>query len=131
MAAITATQQFSATLNPKDRRGNPAVLDGVPTWAVENPTVISIEPSADGLSAVIKAQGVGESNYNANGDADLGAGVRPIIAQGHVVVSRGEATVVEITEGAAEEQVDAPPVEPPTPPVEPPVPPIEERRGRR
>lgn len=101
---MTATQQFSATLTPKDRRGNPAKLDGVPTWAVENPTVISIEASEDGLSAVIKAQGVGESDYNANGDADLGPGTRPIIASGHVKVTQGEATIVEITEGAAEEQ---------------------------
>ena len=101
---ITATQQFTASIVITDRKGNPADVDGIPTWAAENPTVISITPAADGMSALIVAQGVGSSNYNVNADADLGAGVVPIIGEGTVNVSKGIATVVKLTEGAAEEQ---------------------------
>lgn len=104
MASITATQQFTATPQFLDRKGNPAPVDGIPTWAAENPTVITLVPSADGLSALIKAQGVGVSKYNVNADADLGAGVRPVIGEGTVTVTPGEAVTVAIAEGPAEEQ---------------------------
>jgi hypothetical protein len=103
MADITATQQFTASIKITDRKGNPADAENI-TWAVENPTVISVTPAADGLSAVIAAQGVGTSKYNVNADADLGAGVVPIIGEGTVNVSKGVATVIQLTEGPAEEQ---------------------------
>jgi hypothetical protein len=104
MADITATQQFTATIKITNRKGGPAQVDGIPTWAVENPTVASITPAADGLSALIVAQGVGTSKYNVNADADLGAGVVPIIGEGTVNVSPGVATTISLTEGPAEEQ---------------------------
>jgi len=101
---MTATQQFTASITITDRKGRPAPVDGVPTWAAENPTVVTLTPAADGMSCLVAAQGVGTSAYNVNADADLGSGVVPIIGSSSVTVTPGVATLVTLTEGAVEEQ---------------------------
>jgi hypothetical protein len=55
MDGMTATQQRTYTIAPKDSKGRPAALDGIPVWAGSDETVITVEPAADGLSAVVRA----------------------------------------------------------------------------
>lgn len=60
--------------------GSPGVVEGSPVWESSAPDVISVVPSADGLSAdIINAGGVGSAIVTARADGDLGAGVFPIV----------------------------------------------------
>ncbi len=104
MDPITATQKITASINPTDRLGKPAKLDGIPVWASSNPNVAAAQPSADGLSCVFVAGVPGTTTISVEGDADLGDGVRAIAASGELVVVPAAAEVVEIAFGAAEEQ---------------------------
>src|SRR4051794_31467381 len=69
---ITDTQTDTLTLAPKDRRGNPASLDGTPTWTSSDPGVLTVTPAADGMSAEISAVGpLGSATVTVTADADL------------------------------------------------------------
>ena len=103
--AMTTTQQFTATLNPTDRKGKPAPVEpGSVVWASSNEAVASVVPSADGMSALIVAQAVGDYSISAAADADLGAGVTTIVGQDTGTVTLGTATSVGLTAGPVEEQ---------------------------
>ncbi len=103
--AITTTQQFTVTLNPTDRKGKPAPIEpGSVVWASSNPSVADVVPGADGMSALVVAQAVGDYSISAAADADLGAGVTTIVGQDTGSVSLGQATSVGLTAGPVEEQ---------------------------
>jgi len=80
-AAITMTgvQQFAiGPVTAVDRRGNPAPLDGPPTFTSDNDSIatISAHPSGDPNMALCKAAGPnGTAQITISADADLGAGV--------------------------------------------------------
>ncbi len=83
-----------------DAANNPARVDGVPVWTVDNTDVLSVEAAADGMSCVVKT--IGPLSATAplvtfSADADLGAGVKPLIGTFTVTVTAGEAVRVEIT----------------------------------
>ncbi len=101
---ITTTQQFSITPNFTDRKGKPAAIDGLPTYASSNEAAASVVPSADGLSATVVAQGIGDYAVSVSADADLGAGVTTITAQDSGSVTQGTAATVGFTVGPVEEQ---------------------------
>jgi len=86
MATLTTDQFYpSIVLTIVDKRGRPAkVQEGSIVWASSDPTVITVTPSADGMSA--QADTVAPSQVDASGnphpsrftvtaDADLGDGV--------------------------------------------------------
>lgn len=102
---LTATQEVVVTAAPKDRKGNPAPVQGA-SWATDNSDVLALTPSADGLSCTVTATGMlGVGNLQFNADANLGAGVEPIIGGPlEITVVAGEATTVEITAGTPTEQ---------------------------
>lgn len=101
---LTATQQTAAAFTVQDAKGNPARVDGVPEWASSDPNVATVTPSADGFSAVVKAVQTGETQVSVTVDADLGEGVRPLIGVGDIEVVAGEATVIALQFGPAEQQ---------------------------
>jgi hypothetical protein len=107
---MTTTQQFTASISPKDRKGKPAPVDGIPVWASSNEAVAGVVPNPDGMSALIVAQGVGDYTISVAADADLGAGVTTITGQDTGAVSQGTATNVGIQAGPVEEQPDATPI---------------------
>ena len=103
--SMTATQQVDLTIAPKDKKGKPAALDGVPVWATDNTDVLALTPSADGLTCTIVAVGmVGTANVQVTGDADLGSGVAPLIGTLAVTVTPGQAVTIDITPGTPSEQ---------------------------
>jgi hypothetical protein len=53
MIVLTATQQVQLSIAVVDRKGNPARVDGVPAWSVSDAAVLTVEPAADGLSALV------------------------------------------------------------------------------
>lgn len=108
---INDNQQFVARIEPKSKKGNPARVDGVPTWESSDPTVVSVHPSEDGLSALVKAVGpVGAASVKIKADADLGEGVSTIEGSFNVAVEGGAAADFGLAFDSVEEQPA--PVEP-------------------
>lgn len=116
--AMTNSQQATATIQPVDKKRQPAPVDGVPVWASSDETIITVTPAADGLSAVVAAVGpLGAAKVSVTADADLGAGVSSIFGSLDVTVTQGQAVGMTITLGDATEQgAGAPPPPPPPPP---------------
>lgn len=113
---FTDNQRAQLTIQPLDKKGKPASLDGVPVWASSDETVVTVElgvlnpdgtitPDATGLQAVAEAVVPGSARISVTGDADLGPGTAPITGVLDVSVTPGQATVINITAGAP---VDAP-----------------------
>jgi len=102
--AITTTQQFTIPSPFVDRKGKPAPVDGIPVWASSNEAVATVTPGPGGLSAVVKAQGVGEYTISVSGDADLGEGVNTITGSETGTVTQGTAAAVVLSAGPIEEQ---------------------------
>ena len=102
--SMSTTQEFTASIAPADKRGKPAPVDGVPTWATSDASIVSVTPAADGMSAVVAAQGVGDYTVTVSADADLGAGVVTIVGSDTGSVSLGQATAITITAGPVTEQ---------------------------
>jgi len=111
---MTNSQQLTATIQPVDKKGNPAAIDGVPVWASSDETIITVVPASDGLSAVVAAVGpLGSAKVSVTGDADLGPGVSSIFGTLDVTITQGQAVGFKITAGEPTEQ--GPSTPPPTP----------------
>lgn len=109
MIQITDTQKVTLSIQPVDAKGNPALVDGAPAWNSSDPSIITVAPSADGLSAVASAAGPltaeGASvQVSVTVDADLGEGTKEISGTLDVTVVAGAAVSVAINAGAPEEQ---------------------------
>lgn len=104
---MTSTQQVTLTLNPLDKNGNPAKVDGVPEWQIDNPALATVTPAADGLTALVKALGApGKVNVKGIVDADLTSGVRNLEATLAIDITSAvlEAQTLTITAGDPVEQ---------------------------
>lgn len=104
MLTLTDTQNCLLTIAPVDAKGAAAPVDGVPAWTSSNPAVAAVEPSADGLSATVKAGVPGTATIAVSADADLGEGVTPIAGALDVTVTPTSAVAVTITAGDPTQQ---------------------------
>lgn len=105
MFTLTDVQKATATITVLDAKGNPAPLDGAPSWSSSDPSVVAVEPSTDGLSVVIKAVGpLGTAQVRVDADADLGASVVPLQGVLDVEVVASQAVSIVINPGPAEPQ---------------------------
>jgi hypothetical protein len=105
MFQLGSSQQVLLSVAFRDRRGNPARVDGTPDWLTDNSEVLALEPSGDGLSCLVRALGpLGKATVTLSADADLGEGSLPIVGSFEVEVTAGNATVVELVPGTPEEQ---------------------------
>jgi len=104
MLILTDTQKCNLAIDPRNAKGQPAPVDGIPQWSSSNPGVCDIQPAADGLSAYVFAVGTGASQISVTADADLGAGVRNLTGTLDVEVRAGEAVTMGIAAGTPEEQ---------------------------
>jgi hypothetical protein len=81
MALVLKTTEVPGTVEVtvsfQDAKGKPATVDGAPTWAASDSSVIdTITPAADGMSAVLHITDTpGASNLTVSADVDLGEGV--------------------------------------------------------
>lgn len=77
MAEITTDQYYpNVTLTITDAQGNPAKVDGVPVWASSDETVLTVQPSLDGMSASIGTVAPGgPARVSVSADPDLSANV--------------------------------------------------------
>jgi hypothetical protein len=109
---LTTDQKVRLSARYTDKYGNPASIDGPPRWELSAEGIVTLAPSADGLSADVVTVGpVGTVQVRAVADAVPGAEERLIIGVADIEVVGGEARVVTLTAGAAESKPDneAPP----------------------
>jgi len=100
---LTDEQQVSLAIEPKTAAGNPARVDGVPTWQSSDPAIIDVVVAADGLSAVAKTVGpLGTAQVSVTADADLGEGIRAITGTLDIEVKAAEAVSLGIVAGTPE-----------------------------
>ena len=98
---FTAGESKQATLSFVDQFGNPARVDGVPVWTLDDPTsAFTLTPDATGLAAVVTSTGVlGFAQLRIEADADLGAGVRSLITLADLEAVAGEAVAGNVAFG--------------------------------
>jgi hypothetical protein len=100
-------KQKVLTIKPKDARGNDAPIDGAPVWSTSNSELVTLTPSADGLSCTVTPVGpLGTCTISVTGDADLGPGVKAFTGSRDVMITGDGAVTFEIEEGA---ETDIPP----------------------
>ncbi len=81
----------------KDKDGFDAKVEGAPKWGSNDPSVLEVTQSEDGLSCVVKALKPGSAKVSVVADADLGEGVKEIVGEADVVVLSGEAVEVDLS----------------------------------
>lgn len=105
MLLLTDSQQVDLAIKPLTKKGHPAQVDGTPEWSTSNSAVCTVEPTADGLSALVKAAAdLGTVQVSVTADADLGAGYVPISGVLDIEVVGGGAATVSIIAGTPTEQ---------------------------
>lgn len=105
MLTMTSSQKATLTVSFRDKKGNPAPVDGAPVWGIDNPNVCALTPSPDGLSAEVSAIGpLGAALVSVQADADLGEGIVHIAGTLEVTIVSGAAETVEIVAGEVSEQ---------------------------
>ena len=105
MAEVSVDQRLPVSLKITDRGGNPAVIDGVPSWQTSSSSAVIEDLAEDGLSGYITpADDAADEvvNVTVEVDADLGEGARPVIGVLTVTITGGEARFVELEAGAPE-----------------------------
>lgn len=102
---LSASQQVGMSVSFLDARGNPAQVDGAPTWLVDAPAVLSLTPAPDGMSCLAAAVGpLGNARVSVRADADLGAGVVEVVGILDFTITAGQAATVQISAGTPSEQ---------------------------
>lgn len=104
MLLITTTQKATLTLDPRDAKGNPAKLDGIPEWSVADTSVATVEVGPGGLTATVVAVAVGSTQVNVKADARIGPEVKELAGVLEVQVSSAEAVTLGISAGEPSEQ---------------------------
>lgn len=104
---LTSSQRVPVAVDFTDKKGNPAPVDGIPEWLVDNPAVLALSPAADGRSCVVAAVGpLGTARVSMVADADMTTGTRQIVGVLDFEIVAGDAFLVTLTPGTPEEQPD-------------------------
>ena|SRR5215475_3795122 len=105
---ITDSQQFVLAAQGVDKKGKPTELDGAVAFISSDPNLLVATP-IDNLSATITVgplTGVTlpvTAQITAEGDADLGAGVVPVLGVLDVTIVAGQAVNISLTPGTPTE----------------------------
>ena len=101
---LTDIQKVSLVISPKSAAGNPAPVDGVPSWSVSDASIASIVVvSEDGLSAEVVTTGtLGTVQVVVDVDANLGEGVETITGVLDIEVKASAAVTLDIGVGVPE-----------------------------
>ncbi len=102
---LTDSQKATLSIQPKDKKGADAALDGAPVWASSDETIATVEADEGGLSATLTAVRPGSCTVTATADADITPdGVASINGSLTVNVTAGQAVQIDITAGAPVDQ---------------------------
>ncbi len=103
MLMLTVDQKTTLRISPKDSHGNPSELDSVPEWTTSDPSVLTVTPSEDGMTAALTVTGtIGTSQVNVSADVRKGDEVLTRSGMLDVQVVAGETATIEIAADAAE-----------------------------
>jgi len=109
---ITDSQQFKLEIQALDKAGNPGTLACVPVWSASDPTIVTVVPAADGMSAVVAATGkLGTAQVNVTAQGDPTPEASAITGTVAVQVVGGKVVSLQFTAGTATE---IPPTAPPS-----------------
>jgi hypothetical protein len=100
---LTADQEVPVSVAFTDDHGNPAQVDGAPTWASSDDTILSVTPAADGLSAIVAAvgpDGSAQVSVTANANMDPNGAPIPVMGLLGIDVVSGAAASAVLTPGA-------------------------------
>lgn len=93
---------LNATASFVNAKGNPATVDGTPTWALDGDPIGSVSAGGDGLSAVVSLNGtLGTAQLSVRADADKSTGIRELILTADIEIVPGEAVTGSINVTAA------------------------------
>jgi hypothetical protein len=108
---LTTDQKAAVSIAFKTAAGHPATIVGVPVWALPDvpAPVVTLEVAPDGLSATVKASGLGDLVLTVTAEGDPTPGVDTITEQLAISVVGAEAKSGEFTLGTPELNVDAAP----------------------
>lgn len=102
---LNTIQKTTLSIQPVNAKGQPAPVDGVPTWLTDNTDVLALTPSADGLSCEVVSVGIaGTATVQVTADADLGSGTTSLVGTLDVNVALAPATSIVITPGPVTDQ---------------------------
>jgi hypothetical protein len=105
MFVMTDSQKTKLSIAVVDKKGNPADVDGAPTWTSSDPSIVAVTPSEDGFTADVVAVGpIGQAQVNVTVDADMGEGKTELSGVLDVQIVGGAAASVAISADVAEEQ---------------------------
>lgn len=102
-------QQIAVSVAPVDAAGNPATLDGTPTYVSSDPTVLTVvQPSTDPAFAsdpnsadLVTTGTLGGATVTITADADLSPDITDITDVINVTVGADNATSLGIKTGTA------------------------------
>ena len=98
MFSLPDDKVANAAIAYLDAKKNPALVEGAPVWSSSDESILTVVAAADGLSAVVTPVGpLGTAQVKIEADADLGAGVTPVVTLGDVEVVAGTAVVGNLT----------------------------------
>jgi hypothetical protein len=96
---MTDTEKCTAHVRATTSEGNPATLADVPVWNSDDPTVVTVEPSPDGMTCVIKSPSPGPLG-SAVVTVSAKIGTETVESTLAVDIVAGDATKLEITTDA-------------------------------
>jgi hypothetical protein len=96
---MTDTEKCTAHVSATTSEGNPATLADVPVWNSDDPTVVTVEPSPDGMTCVIKSPSPGPLG-SAVVTVSAKIGTETVESTLAVDIVAGDATKLEITTDA-------------------------------
>ncbi|MET3132876.1 hypothetical protein AAKU55_003157 [Oxalobacteraceae bacterium GrIS 1.11] len=89
---INDMQKFSLALALVSAAGNAAALASIPTWSSSDPSVVTVTPAADGLTAEVSSTGV-------PGTATVTASVDGLTVTDDITVTAGPGATLTLTAG--------------------------------
>lgn len=88
---ITESHHFELEIPALDKAGNPGRLASVPVWWASDPTILTVVPAADGMSAVVAAAGkLGTAEVDVTAEGYPTPGVKKITCMVAVEVVGGK-----------------------------------------
>lgn len=98
---LTDIQEVVLSIAPKDEEGNPAPLDGVPTWSSSDAAIVTVTAAADGLSATAATVGpLGTATVTVTAQGDLtGGGTDTLTDTVTIDVTGSKASALNVTPG--------------------------------
>lgn len=93
-----------------DKYGDAATVDGPPHWVADPADKVVLTPSDDGMTCLVAAAALGDVLLTVTADADMGDGIKTLVASDPVHIIAADATGATMTSGTVEKQPEPAPI---------------------